>query len=39
MKDVDHDSKVSDKDVDGIVTAKNQKGSTLAEIMAVDDNE
>lgn len=37
MRDVENDPKVCDKDEEGNVAAKNQKGSTLAEIMDADD--
>jgi len=37
MKNVDSDPKVCNKDKDGNVTAKNQTGSTLAEIMESED--
>ena len=39
MKNVDYDSKVCDKDKDGNLTAKNQAGSTLAEIMESEDKD
>jgi len=39
MKTTDHDSKVSDKNKEGDITVKDQKGATLAEILEADDIE